>query len=96
MLRIKSRYDTLRFFKKINNNIIQFEAFDTLYYTGTGDDFIDLDAIDPEGGPFISKGYKIKLDNDEVYKVIKIKEIYFDKDIEYLKVWLEVSKENNN
>jgi len=92
MLEIYSRYHTLRVFKKISDNIIQFEAFETIYYTGTGNDFNDLDSIDPDGGPFIGKGYTIELDN-EIYKVIKIKKIYFNEDEEYLKVDLEVSKE---
>ena len=92
MTEIYSRYHTLRIVKKINDNILQFEAFETLYYTVTGNNSHDLDGIDPDGGPYIGKGTLIKLDNNEIYKVIKIKEIHFNEDEEYLKVSLEVSK----
>ena len=92
MLKIRSRYDSLRTFKKISDNIIEFESLDTLYYTGTGNNPLDLDAIDLDGGPFICKGYKIKLDNNETYTVIKIKDIYFDENKDYFKVYLKVIK----
>ncbi len=92
MLEILSRYKTLRIFKKINHNTIQFEAFETLYYTGTGNNFLDLDAIDPDGGPFIHKGDIIKLD-EEIYIITKIRDVYFDEDREYLKVYFDVYKE---
>ncbi len=92
MLEEFSRYNTLRVFRKINENTIQFEAFDTLYYTGTGNNRLDLDAIDPCGGPFICKGGIIKLDNGEIYVIIKIRDIYLDEDKEYLKVYFDVKR----
>jgi hypothetical protein len=92
MLEEFSRYHTLRTFKKIDDHTIQLEAFDTIYYTGTGNNKSDIDAIDLDGGPFISKGGIIKLDNEEIYVIIKIKDIYFDEDKEYLKVYFDVKK----
>lgn len=89
MLEEFSRYDTRRIFKKIDDNTIQFESFETLYYTGTGNKS-DLDAIDPDGGPFICKGGIIKLDNEETYVIIKIRDIYFNEDKEYLKAYFDV------
>lgn len=46
-------------------DIIVFQAFDTLYYTGTGNSN-DLDAIDTDGGPYIGKGHKITIDKEEL------------------------------
>jgi len=92
MLEEISRYNTLRRFKKIDVNTIEFEAFDTLYYTGTGNDFSNLDAIDPDGGPYICKGQKITLNNDEIFIITKIRDIYFDEDKEYLKVYFDVKR----
>lgn len=91
MLEEFSRYDTKRTFKKIDDNTIQFEAFETLYYTGTGDKS-DLDAIDLDGGPIICKGGIIKLDNEETYVIIKIRDIYIDEDKEYLNAYFDVKK----
>ena len=95
MLEEFSRYNTRRTFKKIDDYTIQFESFDTLYYTGTGDKS-DIYSIDLDGGPFICKGGIIKLDNEETYVIIKIRDIYFDEDKEYLKAYFDVMKNEVN
>ena len=50
---------------KINYNILQFEEFETLYYTSVRNDSHDPD---PDGGPYICKGTLIKLDNTRSHK----------------------------
>ncbi len=89
---IFSRYDTKRVFTKLTDDLIEFTSFETLYYTGTGDNFNDLDAIDPDGGPYICKGYKIKFKENEQYIVERFSNIEFDDEKEYLKVLLHVKK----
>ena len=93
MLKIISRYGTIRIFQKLTDNIIEFQALDTLYYTGTGDNVDDLDAIDPDGGPYIRKGQIISIDKED-YIVEKFTNIIFDKEREYLQVLLHVKKVN--
>jgi hypothetical protein len=94
MLIITSRYGTTRIFQKLTDNIIEFQALDTLYYTGTGDNFNDLDAIDPDGGPYIGKGQKISIDTED-FIVEKFTNIIFDEEREYLQALLHVKKVNN-
>lgn len=92
MLKIfSSRYGTSREFHKISDNLIYFISYETLYYTGTGDNFNDLDAIDPDGGPYIHKGYKISFGEEE-YIVKKISNINFDEEKQYLGVLLHTDK----
>ena len=105
MLKIISRYKTLRTFEKLSNNIIQFNAYDTLYNTvsykepdsfdcGKIENDNNIISVDPNGGPIVYIGYKIKLDNDEIYKVKSFKNINYDKEKKYLNVKLHVIKEN--
>lgn len=98
MITILSRYDTRRTFNKINNNLIKFKSFETLYYSclvNNIDDleYNDIDSIDPDGGPFICKGYEIKFPN-EVFVVEKISNILYEEDAEYLEALLHVKKQN--
>jgi hypothetical protein len=105
MLKIISRYKTLRTFEKLSNNIIQFNAYDTIYNTvsykeldsfeyGKIENDNNIISVDPDGGPIVYIGYKIKLDNDEIYKVKSFKNINYDKEKKYLNVKLRVIKEN--
>ena len=98
MLKLISRYNTLRTFKKISDNIIEFNSYDTLYYHTNSNDFLEninsMESIDPDGGPLIYKGYKIKFENNETYKVNSIKDIDFNERKNFLKVELNVIKEN--
>ena len=93
MLTIKSRFDTERVFTKISDDLIKFQAYEVMYCTCSGNDTEDLDAIDPDGGPFIHKGYSIKL-NDEIFIVQSISDIVHIQDDEYLEILLHVKKEN--
>ena len=94
MLRTLSRYNTPRIFTKLTDNIIEFQALETLYYTGTGDNFNDLDAIDTDGGPYIGKGQKITIDKEQ-FVVEKFTNIIYDKDREYFQALIHVKKVNN-
>ena len=71
-------------------DIIVFQAFDTLYYTGTGNSN-DLDAIDTDGGPYIGKGHKITIDKEE-FVIEKFTNIIYDKDREYFQALIHVKK----
>jgi hypothetical protein len=51
-----------------------------------------LDAIDPDGGPYIDKGYKISFGEKEEYIVKKISNINFDEENEYLELLLHTDK----
>ena len=91
MLTLNSRYGTKRVFKIITEDTVEFIAYETLYYTGTGNRE-DLYAIDPDGGPFIQKGSNISLDTGN-YTVVKFENIEFDEEKEVLKVLIKVKKE---
>ena len=93
MLKITSRNNTLRIFKKLTYNIIEFQALDTLYYNKIGDNSNDLDSIEPDGGPILRKGYKILMDKEE-YTIKNFTNIIFDKDRRYLQALLHVKKAN--
>ena len=77
---------------------IEFNSYDTLYYHTNSNDFLEninsMESIDPDGGPLIYKGYKIKFENNETYKVNSIKDIDFNERKNFLKVELNVIKEN--
>ncbi len=98
MIKILSRYDTLRTFQKISNNIIKFNAYDTISSTISYNDSFDYNnnivSLDPDGGPLIYKGLKIKLDNNEIYKIKSFKKIDYDREKKYLHAILYVDKEN--
>lgn len=93
MLKITSRNNTLRIFKKLTHNIIEFQALDTLYYTGIGNNSNDLDGIEPDGGPLLQKGYTISMDKEE-YMIKNFTNIIFDEDRKYLQALLHVKKVN--
>ena len=94
MLRTTNRYGAVRIFQKLTENIIEFQALETLYYTGTGDNINDLDVIDTDGGPYIEKGQKITIDKEQ-FVVKKFTNIIYDKDREYFQALIHVNKVNN-
>jgi hypothetical protein len=91
MLKLTSRYGTERVFKKITENLVEFQSFETLYYTVTGNDFSNPDAIDPDGGPFIYKGFTIPFETEK-YRVGQITNVVHDSEKEYLQALLHVEK----
>ena len=93
MLRLISRYDTIRTIQKISDKIAEFKAFETLYCTQSGNDFNDPDSVDPDGGPYIYKGMVIKFDNNEVYTIEKFTDIVFDKDKEEITALIHIKKQ---
>ena len=95
MLKLKSNYGIIRYLEKIDDNTIKFTSYDTLYYTGTGNNIDDLDSIDPDGGPCICKNSIIKLGTEE-FKIQKFTNIIYDEIKEYLEFLKQVKKYNKN
>jgi hypothetical protein len=92
MLKLLSRHGKERLFIKLSEKLASFKSFDTLYCRQLGEDD-DIFAIDPDGGPFLHKGYKFRL-NKEEYIIENITNVNFNKKEKYLEALLHIQKNN--
>lgn len=83
-----SRYNEKREWKLLDNNIIEFIAYNVVYCNVTGQPY-DIKSIDPDGGPFIGIGDTISI-GDNKYKVLQIVKYIHDVDDDILTVYFYI------